>query len=259
MCYDLSFLTRKAATYADRLANQPETRQKMTQQFAALQQQVGPNYHTTGYNHPYIPVLTNEFPDTPQLYQWGLIPFWAKDEQTAGSIRRKTINARGEQLYERASYKAAVKYRRCIIIADGFFEHHHYQNQKYPFYVQPANHHLLLIAGIWDRWEHPASGNVLYTVSVVTTKATGIMEQVHNNPKLKEARMPLLLDDDRKAIWMRAQAQPKPDWLNQVLAPVQPPALRVYPVAKIRGKKATGNIPEVRRETSYPELPVFWT
>lgn len=258
MCYDISFLTRRIAKYANRLSNDTGQRSSLEQKFGVLQGQTGPQYHAAGYDHPYIPVMTNEFPLTPQLYQWGLIPFWAKDAETAGNIRNKTINARGEQIFERASYKAPAKYRRCVVVVDGFFEHHHFKQKKYPFYIHAPEEEPLLLAGLWDRWEHPQTGNLLYTVSIVTTKATGIMQTVHNNPKLKEPRMPLILDDERMNLWLSEEVPRQSGWLKNILTPQELPELKAYPVPKIRGKAAAGNTPQARKLYEYPELPQFW-
>ena len=78
---------------------------------------------------------TNEKPLQPQLFHWGLIPAWVKDNQTAQTIVNQTVNARGETIFEKPAFKSSAKNKRCIVYVDAFYEHHHANGKTYPFRI----------------------------------------------------------------------------------------------------------------------------
>ncbi|HET8860008.1 SOS response-associated peptidase [Marivirga sp.] len=207
---------------------------------------INPIFHITGFEHPKLPVITNQNPDEFNLFQWGLIPSWSKNEQQAHDIHHKTINARGESMFEKPAFRKAAHNNRCIIMVDGFFEHHHKQNQLVPHYISLKDKNPISLAGIWEEWENPDNGNRISTVSIVTTKANPLMAKIHNNPKLKEARMPLILPEELESEWLMEMKDNISE--KQVKALIQPfddKLMQAWPVKSVRSKKSKSQTADI--------------
>lgn len=166
-------------------------------------------------------VITDRAADRVQLFQWGLVPFWAKDVK----IGSRMINARRESIAEKPSYRQAIRQRRCLVLADSFYEWRRDAGGKTPFRILPADDKLLVMAGIWERWQ-PRDGqqeDTLYTYSIITGPPNGQMQSIHD-------RMPmLLLDEEEQSRWLDEDSQ-----LEDVLSLLQPVAddrLRLYPIS----------------------------
>jgi putative SOS response-associated peptidase YedK len=143
-----------------------------------------------------------------ELLRWGLVPHWAKDPATG----YKTINARAETLAERPAFRDAFRSRRCLIVADGFYE---WQRRpglpKQPYWVTKAGGEPFAFAGLWATWHDPED-LVLRTCAIVTTQANGAIAGIHD-------RMPVILPDRAaEAAWIdHAAAQPE---LFELLLPL---------------------------------------
>ena len=157
------------------------------------------------------------------LLRWGLIPSWAKD----ASMATKLINARGETLGEKPSFRSAFKSRRCIIPASGFYEWQSVPGGKQPFFIQPAQAAVFGFAGLWERWSQ-ADGTPLDTFSVVTTAANETMKPVHE-------RMPVILQPDEFATWLDRESEPAA--VSALIQPCAAQLLKTHPVSK-----AVGNV-----------------
>jgi len=252
MCYDVSVLTKTKKEYADRYGQGAHGQQLLLFQLEnipTLQHLV--QYHANGFTQPYLPVITNENPDIIQFYQWGLIPFWVKDSDVALRLARSTINARGETIFIKPSFKAAAQYHRCLVIVDGFFEHRHAGGKTYPYYIYHKNGKPLTLAGLWQSWYDREFDCERLTVSIVTTKANAMMAQIHNNSKLKEARMPFILDEETEGLWLSPLS--KPD-IKSLIVPYAKNDLACHTVHKIRGKYALGNNPQSIQVYNYEKL-----
>ena len=121
---------------------------------------------------------------------WGLIPSWSQDGKPNASL----INARGETLAQKASFRNSYKRRRCIIPATGFYEWQTSGKTKQPYYITPKNAPLFAFAGLWDEWDGP-NGENLRSCCVVTTQANSIMEKFHD-------RMPVILEKKDFSTWL---------------------------------------------------------
>lgn len=158
------------------------------------------------------------------LLRWGLIPSWSKDE----TIATRLINARGESVAEKPSFRAAFRKRRCIVPANGFYEWQTVAGDKQPFYIHPVEGDLFGLAGLWERWTRPTDGESLDTFTIVTTAANAAMRPLHD-------RMPLILAPEDYGAWLDSATAP-----GQVQALVRPYAealLATRPVSK-----AVGNV-----------------
>jgi putative SOS response-associated peptidase YedK len=123
-------------------------------------------------------------------FRWGLIPFWAKDP----SIGNRMINARGETVAEKASFRTPFKKRRCIIIADGFYEWRKEGTGKVPVYVFLKSRRPFGLAGLFDFWNSP-KGEEIRTCTIITTDANELLRPVHD-------RMPVIIPEEWRDLWL---------------------------------------------------------
>lgn len=150
-----------------------------------------------GFTHPKAPVITSERPDALQLYEWGLMPHWAKDK----TIQNNTLNARMETINEKPSFRDCVN-QRCLIPADGFFEWQWLDskgNNKQQYQIHLPDERLFYFAGIWSRWVDKGTGELLETYTILTTEANPLMAEIHNTKK----RMPVIIDSDSESEWLK--------------------------------------------------------
>ncbi|MEC0275898.1 SOS response-associated peptidase [Peribacillus frigoritolerans] len=122
--------------------------------------------------------------------RWGLIPFWAKDEKAG----YKMINARAETIAEKASFRNAYKKKRCMIIADSFYEWKKTPERKIPMRIKLKNHAPFGMAGLWESWKSP-EGISIYSCSVITTVPNELMTSIHD-------RMPVILKPEDEKDWL---------------------------------------------------------
>jgi putative SOS response-associated peptidase YedK len=129
------------------------------------------------------------------LVRWGLLPSWVKDPKAFSLL----INARGETVSEKASYKAAMKRRRCLIPADGFYEWQagkepRNEPRKQPYYIRAKSGVPLAFAGLWETWMGP-NGEELETAAIVTTTANRTLRPIHD-------RMPVIIAPEQFDLWL---------------------------------------------------------
>jgi putative SOS response-associated peptidase YedK len=141
--------------------------------------------------------------------QWGLIPFWAKDQ----SIGRKLINARLDGIAQKPAFREAWTRRRCLIPASGFYEWSDPKGGRTrPYFIRAAHEPLLALAGLWERWRAPG-GDRVETCVIVTMDATPLLAPIHD-------RMPVLIPREAQAIWLDPHAR-----VDDVLKKSPPPLL----------------------------------
>lgn len=142
-----------------------------------------------------VAVVRNDQPDTLDYFNWGLVPFWAKDP----SIGSRMINARSETAHEKPSFKAAMKYRRCLIPADGWYEWRENPNSKHktPMFIHEAAFEVFAFAGLWERWNSPDGSEVL-TCTILTTDATDDLKPLHH-------RMPVVVQPNQYETWLHSE------------------------------------------------------
>ena len=145
---------------------------------------------------PTQPVLTIRETDEgrePDVFHWGLIPSWSKDP----AIGSRMINARGETVATKPSFRSAMKKRRCIIPADGFYEWKKIGKSKVPQFIYRADGCLLAFAGLWESWKDPAGGadGVIESFTILTTSPNEQLRELHD-------RMPVILEPEEFAAWL---------------------------------------------------------
>ena len=120
-------------------------------------------------------IIQTEGKRSVELFQWGLIPTWAKDP----AIGNKMINARAETLAEKPSFKRLLGKRRCLVLADGFYEWRKEGKRKVPMRFKLKSNEPFTFAGLWDAWKQP-DGNLLRTYTIVTTEPNDVLKPIHN-------------------------------------------------------------------------------
>ncbi len=128
----------------------PKPRSKLRQNWACHLNSEGElihNYNIAPTQQAYV--ISNRAPGALQLFQWGLIPSWSKDPKMGG----KLINARAETVMDKPSFRTSIRQRRCLVLADSFYEWKKEGKEKTPFRIFPRNGELLVMGGIWDTWK----------------------------------------------------------------------------------------------------------
>jgi putative SOS response-associated peptidase YedK len=165
-----------------------------------------------------------------QFMRWGLIPSWAKDAK----IGNRMINARSETVAEKPAFRSAIKHRRCLIVADGFYEWRQQGKTKQPYYFQMADSQPFAFAGLWENWESPEGENIA-SCTIITTAANETVGPVHD-------RMPVILPDNTWEKWLDSAINNSQEVLP-LLKPYDSGAMKASPVSAIVNSP-TKDIPE---------------
>ncbi len=154
--------------------------------------------------------------------RWGLIPSWAKD----AAIGNRMINARGETVAEKPSFRNALKRRRCLVLSDGYYE---WQKQeakapKQPFFIGLQQEQAFALAGLWETWKDPAGGTIA-SCTIITTAANDLTRPIHD-------RMPVILHPTDYDRWLDPDLHDAAD-LQPLLIPFPSAAMKTYPVSTL--------------------------
>lgn len=168
-----------------------------------------------------IAVINNGKENRMGFLRWGLIPPWAKDM----SIGYKMINARSETLTEKPSFKNAYQKKRCIIVADSFYEWKRIDSKtKIPMRIKLKSDDLFAMAGLWEKWKSP-EGKDIFSCSVITTSANEMVKDIHD-------RMPVILNPKDERTWLDPSLTDTHS-LNQLLKPLDPNLMDAYEVSSL--------------------------
>lgn len=152
---------------------------------------------------------------------WGLIPSWAKDKR----IGAKMINARGETIAEKPSFKRAFQSRRCIIPTNGFYEWKNTARGKQPFFIFVKDEPIFAFAGIWEKWVDPQSSEPIFSCTIITTDANETIQPLHH-------RMPVILNKEAQHIWLNNEDFSKQK-LQSLIHPYTAEKIATYPVSTL--------------------------
>jgi putative SOS response-associated peptidase YedK len=195
---------------------------KLKKEFAdyTLPARYAPRYNIA----PTQPVLAipNDGKKAADFFVWGLIPSWAKDPE----IGNRLINARGETLAEKPSFRGGYKYKRCLILADGFYE---WKSQpgtktKIPHFIHLKTGQPFAFAGLWDEW-HASDGSSVRSCTIITTAPNKLMATIHD-------RMPVILQSKDYEEWLDTAAR-TPDTLNHLMKEYPANLMEAYPVSTL--------------------------
>ena len=154
-------------------------------------------------------------------FHWGLVPFWAKDI----SIGNRMINARSETIAEKPSFRNAFKKRRCLILADGFYEWKGEKGHKQPMFITLPDRKPFAFAGLWETWNNKSGSAPLYkSCTIITTQASETFSEIHH-------RMPVILKSEFYEPWLDSQNHDL-DALKSILKNEIHTDLVSYPVSK---------------------------
>ncbi|HET6491063.1 MAG TPA: SOS response-associated peptidase [Syntrophales bacterium] len=170
--------------------------------------------------------------------RWGLIPYWAKDP----AIGNRLINARAETLTEKPSFRYAFAKRRCLVVADGFFEWRPAGKRKVPVYITLQSKKPFGIAGLYEIWKAP-DGNGVRTCTIITTDANDLVRPLHD-------RMPVILSADAEDRWL----DPAEASCEKLLS-----CLRPYPPGEMTAYDVSPAVNNTRHDAPDCILPAMWS
>lgn len=150
--------------------------------------------------------------------KWGLIPHWGKERETNLHL----VNARIETLGQKPSFRESFRTKRCIIPASGFYEWQKQGKSKQPFYIQRQDREPMAIAGLWDVWTDPASGEVVESCAIITVAANEQVQAIHD-------RMPAILEAEHFDRWLDPTF--KETHVLQDILSLRREVLELYPVS----------------------------
>lgn len=153
------------------------------------------------------------------LLRWGLIPSWAKDTK----IGSQCINAMCETVAVKPAFRSAFKKRRCLVVADGFYEWQRMGERKQPMWISRRDKRPFAFAGLWEHWQ-PPEGDAIESCTIITTEPNELMAPIHN-------RMPVILSPASYDQWLNLTAQAEP--LKALLGPYSSDELQAYPVSTL--------------------------
>ena len=169
-----------------------------------------------------VAVVPNDGRNRLDFFTWGLIPSWAKDP----SLGSRLINARAETLAEKPAFRSAFRRRRCLILADGFYEWQAIpgRKSKQPYFIALADRRPFAFGGLWELWNSP-DGSQIYSCTIITTEPNSLMAGIHN-------RMPLILPPENYPEWLNPNEQ-RPQALQALLQPYAADQMAAYPVSSL--------------------------
>lgn len=153
-----------------------------------IEEEIEENYNIAPTQKAYV--VTNEAPERLQLFHWGLLPFWSKENRSDPRL----INARMEGIENRSSFRVPFRHRRCLVLADSFYEWEKRGKARFPFRIRLKSERPMIMAGIWDY--HGEGSSILHTFSIITTSSNEELAPLHD-------RMPaILLEREQRELWL---------------------------------------------------------
>ncbi|MBM7692714.1 putative SOS response-associated peptidase YedK [Peribacillus deserti] len=166
-----------------------------------------------------LTVASDGYKRAGRFMKWGLVPYWAKDIK----IGYKMINARAEGIDTKASFKTPFRRKRCLILADGFYEWKKTEGGKQPYRFIMKDKDVFAFAGLWDTWTK--DGSQLHSCTIITTDSNTVTEDVHD-------RMPVILPSEVYNDWLNPDLQDT-DYLKSLLVPYAAEKMDKYPVSSL--------------------------
>ena len=154
-----------------------------------------------------------------EAFRWGLIPHWVKDK----NIIAAAFNARAETVAHKPLFRDAIKSKRCLVLASGFYEWQKQTGKKQPYYIYRADKRPLAFAGLWDVWEDDITGEAIESCTIITTSSTHQLTKIHQ-------RMPVVLEREVYDTWLDPEFNDT-DVLQDLLIAPKDDVLEMYPVS----------------------------
>ncbi|WP_075981776.1 SOS response-associated peptidase [Bacillus massilinigeriensis] len=201
--------------------------------FTFLEDDYSPSYNIAP-SQSVMAVINNGKENKMGFLRWGLVPPWAKDL----SIGYKLINARAETLGEKPSFRSAFRKKRCLIVADSFYEWKREGKEKTPMRIRLKSEELFAMAGIWEQWKSP-SGESIFSCSVITTEANPLMKPIHD-------RMPVILKREDEKAWLD-RSLTDPQQLSLFLKPYDKELMEAYEVSSLVNSPKNNSIELIQK------------
>lgn len=203
-------------------------------------------FFISGFSYPHLPILRH---DRIQMASWGLVPAWVSEKEKALEIRSRTLNARGETVFEKPSFSKSILSQRGIFPVRGFYEWRDYNKLKYPYFIEGQDKTGLNLGVIYDHWEERQTGRIHTTFSIVTTPANPLMATIHNT----KLRMPLVIDRKDMHAWLDPSFPHEK--VRKLISPYPEEMMNAYTISRFANSSQNNrNVPGVMDHVSYPEL-----
>ncbi|MEI5985363.1 SOS response-associated peptidase family protein [Sphingobacterium sp. PU5-4] len=196
-------------------------------------------FHVSGFSRPFLPVTLNARENHIESARWKLIPFWVKTEADAAKYAN-TLNAEGESIFEKASYKNYILKNRGLLYVTGFYEPHQVKGSKVSdnYFIYAPNKEIMTLGIVYADFLDQQTGETYPTFSIITTPANPLLEEIHNLKK----RMPLIIPEDKQDQWLFANRK---EDIQELIKPY-PHDLGSHQVYRVTGAR--------NEETDRPEI-----
>ncbi len=206
-------------------------------------------HHLSGFSFAKIPVLASGQPDKLKAFNWGLIPSWVKNKEQAKELSSMCLNAKSETIFEKPSFRSSINNKRCLVFVNGFYEWQDFNKKKYPYFIHLKDQSCFALGGVYEEWIDKETGEIINTVSIVTTEANQLMAKIHN----LKLRMPLIFDKQTMFDWINPDL--KREDISEMMKPFDEKLMDAYTISKlITSRKESPNRIEVKEKFNYPEL-----
>lgn len=189
-------------------------------------------FHVSGFTRPFLPVTLNNDVDSVISARWKLIPYWVKNEADSNKYAN-TLNAEGETIFEKASYKPYIGKQRGLLYVNGFYEPHKVEGKKETenYYIYAPTKDIFTLGIVYSIFTDQETGETYPTFSVLTTPANPLLEEIHNVKK----RMPLIISEEKQDAWLFADGKEE---IQSLIKPYsgELDAHQVYRVTGARGE-----------------------
>ncbi|MEI6124861.1 MAG: SOS response-associated peptidase [Bacteroidota bacterium] len=242
MCFSIEFLARRTEKYNQRYKDilPPDFNQRLVGSELPLY------YFVSGFSYPLLPLVTHS---GIVMHQWGIIPFWIRDAEAARTIQSKTLNAMGETVFKKPSFRSCIATKRGLLGVNGFYEWREVNKTKYPYLIKTLSMDIFSLGCIYESWVNRATGEISNTFSILTTPANALMAKIHNTKK----RMPLIIAPQDEAKWIDTSL--KRDQIKALIKPYDKNDMTAYTISSMANKaSANRNVPEIVHKLDYPEL-----
>jgi putative SOS response-associated peptidase YedK len=245
MCYNIAIMETRQQKYAERYKDVIGA----TFSFETAQPELPLYYFVSGFAHPFLPIVRY---DGLFLFEWGLIPSWIKDTKSASEIKTKTLNAVGETVFEKPSFRKSIAKQRCLLAVSGFYEWREINKKKYPYFIKTIQSEIFSLGCIYDIWTDKSTEELHHTFSILTTPANPLMEKIHNVKK----RMPLIIAKEDEKKWVDPNISI--DEIKSMIKPYNESDMTAHSISQTANSaRVNRNVPEILNPVDYPELALF--
>jgi putative SOS response-associated peptidase YedK len=247
MCYDAATMAKKAIKYAQRYGKEA--------MWEVAKQQTPPLFHVSGFDEPDLPVITNADPDNVNFFQWGFVPFVYAPNINGRPMN--TLNARNDKIFSAKSvYRKSAENQRCLVMLDGFFDHHKKNGIVYPHFIQLKSKEPFMVGGLWQTYVDERDEIEINTVTLTTGPANKEMAWVHNEPAYSpDSRMIAIINKEDDDAWLNGSSE----IAARLIQPLPDDSLDYTPCQPIKSNKKLnrtylGNVEAIQSYHYYPEL-----